>query len=126
GWQSLGKLVRRAPLQTAAPLQAVIAANIVIDAGLEVRQCWHDGVAVRGVQVAAARIAAQRPAVAPEFLPGRQSEGQLKEDGDTLQVQRSSWHCGGCVEIGVGSGQAVRRQGQLNPRGPLESAEWVR
>ena len=98
----------------------------MIDARLEVRQCRQDGVALGGVQIAAAGIAAQGPAVALELLPGGQSEGQFEEDGDAPQVQRPGRHRQGCEQISVGSVQAVRRQGQLDAHGPLENAKWVR
>src|SRR5437588_8784880 len=104
----------------------MFTAAIVINAGLEVWQWRQDGVAFGGMKIAAAGIAAQCPAVAPKFLPCGQSECQLEKDGDTLQVQRPGRNRTVSVQIGVGSGQAVRRQGQLDPLGPLESAKRVR
>src|SRR5437899_1645349 len=65
--QSLDQLRRPTLRQNTALLQAVIAADIVIEAGLERRQWRQDGVTLGGMEVAAAGIAAQGPAVAVEL-----------------------------------------------------------
>ena len=97
-----------------ALFQTMVAADIVIDAGLKVRQRRQDDIALGGMQVAAAGIAAQGPAVAFEFLPGGQAEGQFEESGNALEVQRPRRDRQGREQIRVGSDQAVRGQRQLN------------
>src|SRR5271169_2182379 len=63
------ELLRRSTFQNAAPLQAVVPADVVIDAGIQAPHIQKDCIAFRGVKVATGRVTAQGPTTTLVLLP---------------------------------------------------------
>ena len=78
------------PGRTLPPvLQAVFFGCIVIKPRLQRKtgDFPDQQIALRGMQIAAGRIAPQRPAVSPVFFPRRNGEAVFEESGKTVQGQ---------------------------------------
>src|SRR5205823_9049121 len=100
-WERPRELLRRSTFQNAAPLQAVVPADVVVDAGIQARHLWKDCIAFRGVKVAARRVAAQGPATTLVLLPGRQSQGQLEQHRHAVPLQWHGRDGAGTIELGI-------------------------
>ncbi len=102
------ELLRRSTFQNAAPLQAVVPADVVIDAGIQARHLRKDCIAFRWVKVAAGRVAPQGPSTTLVLLPGRQSQGQLEQHRRAVPVQRQGRDDARSMEPGIGRVEPAR------------------
>src|SRR6185369_11220535 len=107
------------------------AARCVMKKSRRLSQLWNgidEEIALGGMQVAARRIHAQRPARAAGLLPRRERERVLEEARQRAQVARYARHRAGRVEAVVWrrAGLVVRREEwQPRDRGAFEAAEGI-
>src|SRR5262249_8814258 len=113
-------------VEEAASFQAMIAADIVVDAAVEAGTGRYDEVAFGRMQVAARRVTAQRPARAPELLPGRQPQRQLAQDRRTVDVEATRGDAAGDMEVAVGGSHSISQERQIEDRCAVVGTEGVR
>jgi hypothetical protein len=92
--------------------QRVITAYVVIDPCRQSRKIRTQQIAFRGMQIAAGRIATQRPTLAFERLPGRQTKRELEQDCNAANFERLHRRKFTTTERGVACGQCFGRQWQ--------------
>src|SRR5262249_21932268 len=113
-------------VEEAASFQAMIAADIVVDAAVEAVTGRYDEVAFGRMQVAARRVTAHRPARAPELLPGRQPQRQLAQDRRTVDVEATRGDADGDMEVAVGGSHSISQERQIEDRCAVVGTEGVR
>src|SRR5688572_25292414 len=94
----------------------------------QLRNAIDEEIALGGMQVAARRIHAQRPARAARLLPRRERERVLEKARQRVQVERRARHRAGRVKAVVRrrAGLVVRREErQPRERRALEAAEGI-
>src|SRR5438132_6589298 len=107
--------MRHTTQQTTA-FEAMVAADVVVNASSQTWQFQNDQVALRRMQVAARRIAPQRPARPLVLLPGRKAERQLEENTDGFEIDGLRRNGRGAKKIAVGGGKAIGHEVKLDPR----------
>ena len=105
------RMVERGP-----SFQRVIAAHVVIDARRQSGKIRAQQIAFRGMQIAAGRIATQRPTIAAERFPGRQTKRELEQDRNAANVEGERGRQVAAPEGGVARGQRIGGQRQLDRR----------
>ena len=96
--------------------QRVIAAHVVIDARRQSGKIRAQQIAFRGMQIAAGRIATQRPTIAAERFPGRQAKRELEQDRNAANIERLHCRQLAAPESGVACGQGIGGQRQSDRR----------
>ena len=113
--------------ENAAPLQAVIPADVVVDTGIQSRHLASNCIPFGRMQVAARWVRTQRPAIALILLPGRQSQGQLEHHRHAVELQRCGRDRTRRIEVGIGCrASIIGQKRQFDPFRPGEGAEGVR
>src|ERR1700687_600690 len=99
-------------VERGALLENMIAALIVVQTRGEARKLWAEKVAFRGVQIAARRIAAQRPALGAIRFPRRKAERELKQDRDRFEFESACRGQSAATKIVIARGKGVRAERQ--------------
>ena len=100
-------------------LQYVLAAEVVIGSRRDPGQRRRDQVALGRMQVAAGRIATQRPARTAEFLPRGKRQRQFEQDAEVHMIKRHRRRQTAATQVVVARHQPIggERQRQLRRAG---------
>ncbi len=98
---------------------------VVIHPIREIGQRAADEIALRRVQIAAGRVAAQRPAVRPVLFPGRQAEREFQQTAQPGPIQRCWKHRPRPVQIPEGHVGGGGRERQRDFRAPVIAPEGI-
>ena len=91
----------------------------------ETRVGPRDDVGFSRMQIAARQVAAQRPAVGPQFLPGGQSDRKFEQGADRGDVQRQGRDRFGLARRGEIRVQAVGADGERRAPRARELAQRI-
>ena len=104
----------------------MVAAHVVVEPARQSRHRGAEKISLGRMQVAARRIAAQRPAVAGVRFPRREPEGELEEDGDVIQLDGRGRRESSCAHIGVARRERIGHERQRKARRAFERAKRIR
>src|SRR5271157_5810376 len=126
GRKGCGQTIIRPATQQTTAFETMVAADVVVYASSQTRHFWNNQVALCRMQVAARRIAPQRPARLLVQLPGGEAEGQFEENADRFDTTCLRRNGPGAKKIAIGGSKLGAEEVQLDSRRPGVSAEGVR
>ena len=118
--QQPGRLDRGRAQGTA--LERVVLRVVVMQAVGNAGQSGAQDIGFKWMQVAGRGIAAQRPAIRPITLPGREPEGKFQQRGETGEIRRN-WNFGRISELTVTAFVALCGERETQERRPCVMAK---